>query len=349
VFPLLTIQLALYASSTAFPLLWRLCIAGTYYLPCTAESLFCSTFRATPFRMSRNMSHPAMRRHSDPNPRTSASLAQNTSSSLSVHQLIMDTSGLNLDATLRGHDYAQTVNASVITSPTGASSANSTSSTSTSNITFTTNGTPTAINIRNKTDVPEWWPNNIPPYYVIVRDVGLGLRGEAFYWLVHGYHVSDHLWRQLTVRDLEDEVDPERRMDPGMVRRTLWNSMPGNFWMHTSGSPSQPGMDPARTGEYLLQGSSGTVTDTAPLGINYQFIQGNTGPIAANTHSSSPTFPPAMLISPTWTVASALPRLKWPLFLHRLHPGPSLPAMSTWSGAGGLTSDWVSGEFWMSP
>jgi len=305
--------------------------------------------------MSRNMARHQRRRHSDPYPNTSTCLARTVSPGPTIDQLAMDVSRLNISATIQGHGRAQPVNASTITSATGTTSGDITASTPTRHIIPTADTSTTTISTRNETDIPEWWPNNIPPFYIIVRDVGLGLRGEAFYWLVHGYHVSDHQWRQLTVQALEDEVDPQRRMDPVMLRRILWSSMPGNFWMHATGATTQPGMDPTRTGEYHPQGSSGGRSDAAafatPPASDCQPSQGCTGPIVASPLLAAlppppPPPTPAMPAPPTSTAASDLPLREWPR-LPRRHPVPSPPAMSTWSGVAVSPFDCESGEFWI--
>jgi len=295
------------------------------------------------------------RRHSDPCPNTSTSQARTISSGQTIDQLTIDLSSFSLGATTQSHGQAQPVNTSTITSAPGTSSGDNTTITPTRRILTAANTSTATTSTRNETDIPEWWPNNIPPFYIIVRDVGLGLRGEAFYWLVHGYHVSDHQWRQLTVQALEDEVDPQRRMDPVMLRRILWSSMPGNFWMHATGAPAQPGMDPARTGEYSHpQGSSGSRSDpaaaaaAAPPGPDCQSSQASTGQTAASPLSGTtpplPPTPPAMPIPPRSTAASDLPLREWRR-LRRPRRAPSPPATSTSSGVAASTSDGESGEF----
>lgn len=91
---------------------------------------------------------------------------------------------------------------------------------------------------------PPWYPNNIPPFHLIVQDVGLGLRAEAFRWLALGRNVADHQWRDLTVRILEDEIDPNHQYTPEYRRQLLWaSSFPPSHYMHPTG-PLQPGMGP---------------------------------------------------------------------------------------------------------
>lgn len=100
---------------------------------------------------------------------------------------------------------------------------------------------------------PPWFPENIPSFYLIIQDVGLGLRAEAFRWLTLGRNVADHRWRDLTVQILEDELDPNHQYTPEYRRQLLWaSSFPPSHYMHPLDGPMQPGM--SRYPRYPLTG-----------------------------------------------------------------------------------------------
>jgi hypothetical protein len=90
---------------------------------------------------------------------------------------------------------------------------------------------------------PPWYPENIPSFYLIIQNIGLGLRVEAFRWLTLGRNVADHRWRDLTVQILEDELDPNHQYTPEYRRQLLWaSSFPPSHYMHPLDGPMQPGM-----------------------------------------------------------------------------------------------------------
>jgi hypothetical protein len=87
----------------------------------------------------------------------------------------------------------------------------------------------------------------IPPDKIIVTDIGMGLKAQAWYWLVTGHHVYDHRLRELGVIDLERSMDPTFSIDPRFVRGALWKTIPTYFWQKKDGTgngvaPSQPGL-----------------------------------------------------------------------------------------------------------
>ena len=84
---------------------------------------------------------------------------------------------------------------------------------------------------------------NIPPDRIIITDVGIGWRNEAFYWLTRGYNICDSNFKELTVYDIERDIDPHGIMDPVCLRRTLWSRLPPAHWVSKRDEPLQPGMD----------------------------------------------------------------------------------------------------------
>ena len=83
----------------------------------------------------------------------------------------------------------------------------------------------------------------IPSNRIIIRDVGIGWRSEAFYWLARGYNVCDNNFKELTVYDIERDVDPQRAMDPIYLRWVLWNKLPPTLWLSSYSEPLQPGLN----------------------------------------------------------------------------------------------------------
>jgi hypothetical protein len=89
---------------------------------------------------------------------------------------------------------------------------------------------------------------------ILITNVGLGKRSEAFRWLMLGHHVYDSEYRELSVRDLERNVDPNSAMNPIHVRGELWKTVPRQFWLaHRGGKngpePAQPGLNPETSGK----------------------------------------------------------------------------------------------------
>jgi hypothetical protein len=103
-------------------------------------------------------------------------------------------------------------------------------------------------------------PIQIGTENIIIRDVGIGLRSEAFYWLVMGHHVCDSSWKEITVYDLERDMDPHGMMDPVCLRRALWASLPYHLWGGPDLEPQQPGMDARHISKFAL-------THTSHLGL----------------------------------------------------------------------------------
>jgi hypothetical protein len=87
----------------------------------------------------------------------------------------------------------------------------------------------------------------IPPDKIVVTDIGIGLKSQAWYWLVTGHHVYDYRLREFGVLDLERSVDRSYSIDPKYIRGALWKTIPMYFWQGEDGSgngltPSQPGL-----------------------------------------------------------------------------------------------------------
>ena len=83
---------------------------------------------------------------------------------------------------------------------------------------------------------------------IIITDVGIGRRSDAFFWLILGHHVYDYKFREMGISELEHEIDPEDKIDPILVRGTLWKTVPPRLWQAEGSGPygpvpSQPGMD----------------------------------------------------------------------------------------------------------
>lgn len=96
----------------------------------------------------------------------------------------------------------------------------------------------------------------IPENGIFITDKGIGKRFEAFHWLMLGYYVYDHKLRELTVQDLEHNIDPIGVMNPMYVRGTLWKTVHQRFWLADRGGrngpePAQPGLIMETSGENL--------------------------------------------------------------------------------------------------
>jgi hypothetical protein len=83
---------------------------------------------------------------------------------------------------------------------------------------------------------------------IIITDVGIGRRSDAFFWLILGHHVYDNRFREIGISELENEIDPEGEMDPILMRGSLWKTVPPRLWQAEGSGPygpvpSQPGMD----------------------------------------------------------------------------------------------------------
>lgn len=93
----------------------------------------------------------------------------------------------------------------------------------------------------------------IPEDGIFITDRGIGKRSEAFHWLMLGFHVFDHEFRELTVRDLEHNIDPTGVMSPMYVRGALWKTVPQCLWLANRGGrngpePAQPGLNVETSG-----------------------------------------------------------------------------------------------------
>lgn len=96
----------------------------------------------------------------------------------------------------------------------------------------------------------------IPEDGIFITDKGIGKLSEAFHWLMLGCHVYDHNFRELTVRDLEHNIDPNGVMNPLYVRGALWKTVLQRFWLANRGGrngpePAQPGLNPEKSGKNL--------------------------------------------------------------------------------------------------
>lgn len=94
----------------------------------------------------------------------------------------------------------------------------------------------------------------IPDDDILITNVGVGKRSEAFHWLMLGHNVYDSEYQELTVRDLEHNVDPHGVMNPMYVRGSLWKTVAQQLWLAQRGGkngpePAQPGLDPKTSGK----------------------------------------------------------------------------------------------------
>ncbi|KAE9993510.1 hypothetical protein EG327_004764 [Venturia inaequalis] len=88
----------------------------------------------------------------------------------------------------------------------------------------------------------------IPEDGIFITDKGIGKRSEAFHWLMLGYYVYDHKFHELTVHDLEHNINPNGAMSSMHVRGALWKTVPQRYWLaHRGGrnglEPAQPGLN----------------------------------------------------------------------------------------------------------
>jgi hypothetical protein len=96
----------------------------------------------------------------------------------------------------------------------------------------------------------------IPDDGILITNIGIGKRSEAFHWVMLGYNVYDSEYRELSVRDLEREIDPHGAMNPIYVRGALWKTVPQRFWLAQRGGkngpePAQPGLNPETSGKII--------------------------------------------------------------------------------------------------
>lgn len=94
----------------------------------------------------------------------------------------------------------------------------------------------------------------IPEDGIFITDKGIGKRSEAFHWLMLGYYVYDHKFHELTVHDLEHNINPNGAMSSMHVRGALWKTVPQRYWLaHRGGrnglEPAQPGLNMEASGE----------------------------------------------------------------------------------------------------
>jgi hypothetical protein len=94
----------------------------------------------------------------------------------------------------------------------------------------------------------------LPRDAILITDVGVGGRCDAFHWLMLGHHVYDTENRELNVWDLERDVDPSDEMNPIHVRGYLWKTVPSRFWLAEGGGkngpePVQPGLNALTSGK----------------------------------------------------------------------------------------------------
>jgi hypothetical protein len=86
----------------------------------------------------------------------------------------------------------------------------------------------------------------ISPDCITITDVGLGLKSQAWYWLMLGHHVYDYRFRELSIFDLERSIDPSGVMNPILLRGALWKTVPKRFWQVKGATeglvPAQPGL-----------------------------------------------------------------------------------------------------------
>jgi hypothetical protein len=99
---------------------------------------------------------------------------------------------------------------------------------------------------------------SITPDHVFITDVGVDSKANAFYWLAIGRYVYDHNFNEITIRHLEQEIDPKDEMSPVMLRGDLWKTVPPSLWQVDDGHqlgpmPSQPGLDARLSSKYQLR------------------------------------------------------------------------------------------------
>lgn len=80
----------------------------------------------------------------------------------------------------------------------------------------------------------------IPEDGILITDIGVDRRSEAFRWIMLGHHVYDCEFRELAVRDLERDIDTHGVMDPLHVRGALWKTVPQRFWLAERGGKNGP-------------------------------------------------------------------------------------------------------------
>ena len=96
----------------------------------------------------------------------------------------------------------------------------------------------------------------IPDDGILITNIGIGKRSETFHWLMLGHNVYDSKYCELSVRDLEREIDPHGAMNPMYVRGALWKTVPQRFWLAQRGGkngpePAQPGLNPETSGKRI--------------------------------------------------------------------------------------------------
>jgi hypothetical protein len=104
------------------------------------------------------------------------------------------------------------------------------------------------------TDGPQNSPFRIHRKSIIITDIGIGNKSDAFYWLSLGCRVYDFRWREITVESLERKVDSNDIMNPIHLRGALWKTVADNLWLRDEGGtngpvPTQPGMDVNMAGQ----------------------------------------------------------------------------------------------------
>lgn len=86
------------------------------------------------------------------------------------------------------------------------------------------------------------------PDQIFITDIGVDNLDRAFFHLALGRHVYDHEWKELKVRDLEEQIDPNDVMNPVLLRGALWKKVPPSLWQVDDGHqlgplPSQAGLN----------------------------------------------------------------------------------------------------------
>jgi hypothetical protein len=89
---------------------------------------------------------------------------------------------------------------------------------------------------------------SMTPDQIFVTDMGTDQRKRALYWLFIGRYVYDHNFNEITLRHVEQEIDPNDTMNPVMLRGALWKTVDTKLWQVDDGHqlgpmPSQPGLD----------------------------------------------------------------------------------------------------------
>ncbi|KAF2435960.1 hypothetical protein EJ08DRAFT_675148 [Tothia fuscella] len=99
-------------------------------------------------------------------------------------------------------------------------------------------------------------PCTIASDSIIITDVGIGKKYDAWYWLMLGCHVYDHEFEEVNLERLEQEIDLNGARDPFLIRGEVWKAVGTRYWQRDDRSkfgpmPAQPGLTPPYAEEFF--------------------------------------------------------------------------------------------------